>query len=529
MNWLHMGEAIKINALKYPDKLAVKDENQSLTFKEYDIRTNKLANGLLKRGLKKGDKIAVLLNNCIEFMEIYGAAAKAGLIIVPLNFRLLPADLYWIVRNAEVKMVMVQHRYYDITIESWDIIIEYGLENLQHVLIGDIPVEDNWSYYKDILEDGEAQYPSIQVDPEDTWVLLYTSGTTGKPKGVVRSHRSYIAFFLINATEFSFTPNDYGLVLMPLSHVNSTFYGFVFTYIGASLYVHIEFQFNPEDVLRILSDEKITFTSMIPTHFNLILCLPDELKAKYNLSSIKSLLTSSAPATKKMKDEVMELFKGTRLFEAYGSTEAGLVTLLRPEDQFKKAGSIGLECIGTDRIRILDPDTRKPVADGEIGELFSRGPMQHTQYHKLPEKTEESMDHNFFSAGDMVKRDEDGYLYLVDRKSNMIITGGEHVFPSEVQKTIVNHPSVLECAVIGLQDYKWGESVTAICVLTSNIDISENLSEEIIEHCKNNLARFKVPKKVFFIDYDDVPRTGSGKIIHRILRERYNNLLADCE
>ncbi|MHA2388015.1 MAG: AMP-binding enzyme [Candidatus Hodarchaeales archaeon] len=129
----------------------------------------------------------------------------------------------------------------------------------------------------------------------------------------------------------------------------------------------------------------------------------------------------------------------------------------------------------------------------------------------------------------MAKRDEDGYLYLVDRKSNMIITGGEHVFPSEVQKTIVNHPSVLECAVIGLQDYKWGEAVTAICVLTSNVSISENLTEEIIELCKNNLARFKIPKKVFFIDYDDVPRTGSGKIIHRILRERYNNLQADCE
>jgi acyl-CoA synthetase (AMP-forming)/AMP-acid ligase II len=504
-----MGEAIKINAIKYPEKLAVKDENRSLTFKEYDIRTNKLANGLLKRGLRKGDKIAVLLNNCIEFMEIYGAAAKAGIIIVPLNFRLLPADLYWIVRNAEVKMVMVQHRYYDITIESWNLIIKYGLENLKHVLIGDIPVKENWIYYKDIIEEGEAQYPSIQVDPEDTWILLYTSGTTGKPKGVIRSHRSYIAFFLINAAEFSFTPDDYGLVLMPLSHVNSTFYGFVFTYIGASLYVHIEFQFNPEEVLRILTEEKITFTSMIPTHFNLILCLPDEVKAKFNL--------------------VMELFKGVRLFEAYGSTEAGLVTLLRPEDQFKKAGSIGLECIGTDHIRILDPDTRELVPDGEIGELFSRGPMQHTEYHKLPEKTEESMDNGFFSAGDMARRDSDGYLYLVDRKANMIITGGEHVFPSEVQKIVCNLPYVLECAVIGLQDYKWGESVTAICVLTSSIKASDNLEEKIVEHCKTHLARFKVPKKVFFIDYEDVPRTGSGKIIHRVLRERYNNLLTDCE
>ncbi|MHA2030697.1 MAG: class I adenylate-forming enzyme family protein, partial [Candidatus Kariarchaeaceae archaeon] len=499
MNWLHLGEILKVNAHKYPNKLAVKDKNRSLTFREYDIRTNMLANGLLKRGLKKGDKIAVLLNNCVEFMEIYGAAAKAGIIIVPLNFRLLPADLYWIVRNAEVKMVMVQDRYYDITIESWDLIIEFGLDNLQHVLIGDIPVLENWSYYRDILEEGEEHYPSIQVNSEDTWILLYTSGTTGKPKGVVRSHRSYISFFLINATDFSFTPDDYGLVLMPLSHVNSTFYAFVFTYIGASVYVHLEYEFNPEEVLQIFEKERITFTSMIPTHYNLILCLPDEILKKYDLSSFRSLLTSSAPATKKMKHEVMALFKGVRLFEAYGSTEAGLVTLLRPEDQFKKAGSIGMECTGTDTIKILDSNTRRPVSDGEIGELFSRGPMQHTEYHKLPEKTLESMEDGFFSAGDMAKRDEDGYLYLVDRKANMIITGGEHVFPSEVQKTICEIPSVLECAVIGLQDYKWGESVTAICVLAPDFEATEDLADEIMDYGKKNLASFKVPKKVFFI------------------------------
>jgi acyl-CoA synthetase (AMP-forming)/AMP-acid ligase II len=525
MNWLNLGEILRVNALKYPNKLAVKDKSRSLTFKDYDSRTNMLANGLLKRGLRKGDKIAVLLNNCVEFMEIYGAAAKAGLIIVPLNFRLLPADLYWIVRNAEVKMVMVQDRYYEITIDSWDLIIEFGLDTLQHVLIGDLPVTENWSYYSDIIREGEDQYPSTKVDPEDTWILLYTSGTTGKPKGVVRSHRSYISFFLINAAEFSFTPNDYGLVLMPLSHVNSTFYAFVFTYIGASVYVHLEYQFNPEEVLQIFENEKITFTSMIPTHYNLILCLPDEILEKYDLSSIRSLLTSSAPATKKMKYEVMELFKGVNLFEAYGSTEAGLVTILRPEDQFKKAGSIGLECIGTDTIRLLDPNTRKPVADEKIGELFSRGPMLHTEYYKLPEKSIESIENGFFSAGDMAKRDKDGYLYLVDRKANMIITGGEHVFPSDVQKVICELNSVVECAVIGLKDYKWGESVTAICVLASEIENPDEAKNEIINHCKSNLARFKVPKQVFFIKYEDVPRTGSGKIIHRILRDQYNKLI----
>jgi acyl-CoA synthetase (AMP-forming)/AMP-acid ligase II len=522
LSWLHLGETIKINATKYPNKLAVKDINRSLTNKEYDERTNKLANGLLKRNLRKGDKIAVLSNNSIEFMQIYAAAAKAGLIIVPLNFRLLPRDLYWIVRNAEVKMVMVEARYYDITIKSWDIIIEFGLDSLDHVVIGNIPVAENWTYFEDIIRDGEDNYPSVKVDPEDPWILLYTSGTTGRPKGVVRSHRSYISFFLINATEFSFTPEDYGLILMPLSHVNSTFYSFVFTYIGAPVYVHLEYGFNPEEVLEIFDKEKITFTSLIPTHYNLILSLPDEIKEKYDISSVKTLLTSSAPATKKMKYGVMELFKGVRLFEAYGSTEAGLVTILRPEDQFKKVGSIGKECIGSDQIRLLDPDTRNPVALGEIGELFSRNPMQMSGYYKLAEKTAGSMDGEFFSAGDMAKKDEDGYYYLVDRKANMIITGGEHVFPSEVEKIITSHEAVLECAVVGLQDPKWGEAVTAICALTSDSEPSKSLAQDIREFCRDKVPRFKVPKQVIFIDYDEIPRTGSGKIIHRILRDRYN-------
>jgi acyl-CoA synthetase (AMP-forming)/AMP-acid ligase II len=280
-------------------------------------------------------------------------------------------------------------------------------------------------------------------------------------------------------------------------------------------------------VLKILDHEKITFTSLIPTHFNLILTLPEEVKKKYDLSSIRSLLTSSAPATKVMKYGVMELFKEVKLFEAYGSTEAGLVTILRPEDQLKKVGSIGKECIGSDQIRILDPDTREPVILGEIGELFSRSPMQMTSYYKLAEKTAASMDDDFFSAGDMAKADEDGYYYLVDRKANMIITGGEHVFPSEVEKTLTDHPTVLECAVVGLQDLKWGEAVTAICALVSDGEPSDALAEEIQEYCKERLPRFKVPKQVLFIDHDDIPRTGSGKIIHRVLRERYNDQLQE--
>jgi acyl-CoA synthetase (AMP-forming)/AMP-acid ligase II len=222
-----------------------------------------------------------------------------------------------------------------------------------------------------------------------------------------------------------------------------------------------------------------------------------------------------------MKIDVMKLFNKTKLFEAYGSTEAGLVTLLRPEDQMSKLGSIGKECVGSDCIKLLDED-ENPVGIGEIGELYSRGPQMFDEYYKLPKKTKDSFIGEFFSAGDMAKKDEDGFYTLVDRKANMIISGGEHVYPSEVEKVVVTHPSVVECAVIGLQDYKWGERVTAVCILKRETFPSDELTQELRQFCEDKLARFKIPKQVLYIKSEEMPRTGSGKVIHRLLRERFN-------
>jgi len=520
MTWLNIGEKVRVNAAKYPHKLALKDVRRQLTFKELDERTNKLANGFLRAGLAKCDKIAILSHNSIEFMEVYVAAAKAGVIVVPLNFRLLPDDLSFIIRNSDSKLLLVESSFREPAIKILEKPGNEDLDIIERVLIADEPV-DGWKYYEDLINSGENTNPPVKIKPEDTWIILYTSGTTGRPKGVIRSHRSYTAFFLVNQAEFSFTPQDYGMILMPLSHVNSTFYSFVFTYLGAPVYVQREINFNPEETLQIIDRERITFTSMIPTHYNLILDLPETVKAKYDISSITALLTSSAPATKQMKLEVMDLFKSARLFEAYGSTEAGLVTILRPEDQMSKPGSIGKECIGTDSLKILNEEGN-PVALGEVGELYSRSPQLFDGYYKLPEKTKESFQGEFFSPGDMAKKDQDGFYYLVDRKANMIITGGEHVFPSEVEQVIVTHPLVKECAIVGLRDAKWGEAVTAICVLKDDMMPPPEFAEEIMHYCEGRLARFKKPKHVFFIRSEEMPVTASGKIMHRLLRERFN-------
>jgi acyl-CoA synthetase (AMP-forming)/AMP-acid ligase II len=216
----------------------------------------------------------------------------------------------------------------------------------------------------------------------------------------------------------------------------------------------------------------------------------------------------------------MEYFKNAELWEAYGSTEGGLVTLLRPEEQFEKLGSIGREIFGTDRIRILDED-RNEVPDGEVGELFYRTPMLFKEYLKEPEKTKEAFDGEWSSAGDMVKRDEDGYYTLVDRKANMIITGGENVYPSEVENVVGAHEAIQDIAVIGIPDDKWGEAIKAVVVLNEGYEASEDLAKEILQWCRDKIAGFKRPKTMDFINDEEMPRTPTGKILHRILREKY--------
>jgi acyl-CoA synthetase (AMP-forming)/AMP-acid ligase II len=213
----------------------------------------------------------------------------------------------------------------------------------------------------------------------------------------------------------------------------------------------------------------------------------------------------------------MNYFKGVDFFEIYGSTEAGSVTLLRPEEQLNKVGSIGKEVMGTDRIKLLDEEGNE-VPDGEVGELFARTPEIFTEYWKDPEKTEQSFRGEWFSAGDMAKRDSDGYYYLVDRKANMIITGGENVFPSEVENVVGSHPAVQDVAVIGVPHEKWGEAVKAVLILKEGGETSE---AELISYCKGKIAGYKVPKSVDFIKDEEMPRTATGKILHRILRERY--------
>ncbi len=511
-NWLNLGQIYPVNARKYPSHIAFMDETRSFTFPESNRRVNQISHALLSLGLTKGDKISCYLENCIEICELYVACAKTGIIINPVNFRLVGPEVQFIVDNADSKAMFV-HKEFTSTINK----IKGDLPKVEsYFVIGG--EEKGYEEYESWMAGQSDEEPGMEVLPEDIWILLYTSGTTGRPKGVLRSHESYTAFYLINGCDFHFHSRDVVLTCMPLCHVNTTFFSFTVTYLGGANYIHPAMGFRPRIILDIIQKHEITFLSLIPTHYNLILNEPMEVLKGYELSSIDKLLCSSAPARIEHKKMITELIPGVRLFEGYGSTEAGIVTTLMPHEQLSKPGSIGKESCGTDFVKVLDESGNEcPV--GEVGELYSRGPMMFSGYYKLPEQTAESFKGEHFTAGDMARRDEDDYFYLVDRKKNMIITGGENVYPSEVENVLVDHDAVFDVAVIGLPHEKWGEQVSAVIILKEGKSAT---AEEIMAYCKDKMAGYKRPRDIRFIQPDEMPRTGTGKILHRILRDRFS-------
>lgn len=508
--WLNLGEMLKLNAKKYPNTVALKDRERSFTYPAVNKRVNRLAHSLFAMGLEKGDKVAVLMENSIEIVEIYLATAKTGLTIVPINFRLVGDEVQFIVQNSDAKAMVVQDTFAE-TVDGIRTNLP-GISDDRYIIVGE--KRSGYASYEAFIAGASDAEPDADLAPEDTWILIYTSGTTGTPKGVVRSHASHIAFYLINAIDFGFNEHDVCLNVMPLCHINSTFFTFTFLYLGGSVYVHPAQSFRAEEILEIIEREKVTFISLIPTHYNLILNVSEEAKGK-DVSSIRKLLCSSAPVRRSMKMAIMDFFPGVELYEGYGSTEAGIVTTLKPEDQLRKLGSIGQESLGTDFVKLLD-EAGNEVPTGEVGEIYSRGPMLFDEYYKLPEKTAAAFKGEWFSAGDLGRKDEDGFFTIVDRKDNMIITGGEHVHPSEVEEVLGSHECVFDCAVIGVPDDKWGEKVVAVVIQKDEVD-----KESLIACCRDKMAGYKRPKEIVFISDEEMPRTATGKILHRKLREKF--------
>ncbi len=511
---LSLGQAVTVNASLYPDKIGARDLARSLTFRQWNERSCRLANALLGLGLQKGDRVGILAYNCLEWMELYVAISKAGLIAVPINFRLMGPEIQYILENCDASSLIIQ----DELLERVEPIRgQLAIAEHRYIHLGGEKSPAGYSSYETLISKAPANEPDVQTRPEEAWALMYTSGTTGKPKGAIRTHQGSALLALVTALDQGFSSNDTGLVVMPLCHSNSLWYATLLAFCGASTVVYSRSSFDPEHLLRTLSEERVSFTSLVPTHYIMMLGLPEATKRKYAADSVNKLLISSAPARQETKLAIMNHFKNSSLLEAYGSTEAGWVTLLRPEEQLEKTGSIGRELTFTRRIRLLDENGNE-VPDGEVGELYSCTPYAFDGYWKLPEKTSEAFRGPYLSVGDMARRDEDGFYYLADRKSNMIISGGENVYPSEVENILGDHSKIKDVAVIGVPHEKWGEAVQVVIVLQEGQTATE---AEILVWCKDRIAGYKRPRSVSFITEEEMPRTATGKILHRALRERF--------
>jgi acyl-CoA synthetase (AMP-forming)/AMP-acid ligase II len=514
---LAVSDAIATHARLCPQKVGTRDSKRSMTFAEWDERACRLANGLLGLGLAKGDRVGLLAYNCVEWMEIYVALARAGLVAVPINFRLMSPEISYILSHAEARAVIVQH---DLVDRIEPIRTEVPVPPGNYVHFG-AAAPSGWQAYEALIAVASAQAPLVTVKPEDPFALMYTSGTTGKPKGAIRNHEGNALIALATAVEFRFSRDDTALLVMPMCHANSLYFGLTFMYLGATVVVDDHKSFDPEALLETLAREKVSFTSLVPTHYIMMLGLSAQVKARHDVSSVQKLLISSAPARKDTKLAILNHFRNSGLFELYGSSEAGWVTLLRPEEQIERLGTVGREWAGSGAIKILDPDGQE-VPDGEVGELFSRTAYVFDGYWKNPEKTAEAFRGEWCSVGDMARRDVNGYIQLVDRKSNMIISGGENVYPSEVEAVIGAHPRVKDVAVIGVPHEKWGEAVLAVVVLHEPAPDAKAVEAELLEWCKERMAGYKRPRSIVFMADADMPRTATGKILHRTLRDMFS-------
>jgi fatty-acyl-CoA synthase len=508
---LNISDAVATHARLTPHKIGARDSRRSLTFATLSQRATQLANGLLALGLKKGDRVALLAYNRVEWMEIYAGLARAGLVAVPLNFRLMTAEIDYILDHSGAVAMIVQD---ELTERVEPLREKLKLPSKVFIAMGDQACA-GWTPYEQLLAEAPLDLPPVEVVPTDMSALMYTSGTTGQPKGAIRSHEGSSLIALATALEMGFTPNDTALLVMPMCHANSLYFSHTFTQLGATCVIDDRKSFDPETLLATLAADKITFTSLVPTHYIMMLGLPEAVKAKYDVSAVEKLMISSAPARKDTKLAIMSFFKNGKLYELYGSTEAGWVTLLRPNEQIDRLGSVGREWAGTGAIKLLNHEGQE-VKDGEVGELFSKTPYVFDGYWKNPEKTKEAFACQWCSVGDMALRDQDGYIHLVDRKSNMIISGGENIYPSEVEGVLGAHEKVKDVAVLGVPHDKWGEAVHAFVVLHHQAEATE---EELINWCKTRMAGYKRPQTIAFIKDEDMPRTATGKILHRVLRQ----------
>jgi acyl-CoA synthetase (AMP-forming)/AMP-acid ligase II len=494
-----------------PEKRAIKDARTSVTYSELDSRVNRLAHALRNEGLEPGDNLGVVIPNRLEWGEIMFGCFRAGIVPAGINFKFAPDQAIHAIEAGDIDGIVFESEFLDL-VEA----VERST-SLSRDRVFELGAAPTYRSYEGVLQGSPAAAPTFSGQGTgDPAVMWYTSGTTGQPKPLLWSQRSLINRSFVHGSALGLTDDDYSLLLMPFFHGNSQAYLVTQLYLGGSVYVHRGRDFDPNETLRIMETEGITFTSMVPTHFNQMIHEADV--QGYDLSALDTVLSSSAPLSRAVKKSIVRVMD-CDVVEAYGASEAGMPIMLRPEDQLRKIGSIGTPLPGCNAA-ILDEETLEPVAPGEIGEIYMQTPYGMEGYYGLPEKTDEITierdGYRWVTAGDMGRVDEDGYFYMVNRKNDMIITGGENVYPAHIEETLHQHDAIKDVAVIGVPDDKWGEAVHAVAIPTGSQRPS---IDEIREFCKGRTADYEIPKSIDYVD--ELPRTSTGKIVREDIRETY--------
>ncbi len=503
---VHAG--LKVHAKNRPNDVAVVYGEQSLTFQELYGRVNKLANSLLEIGVRKGDPIALYMRNRIEMMEALYAISTVGAVSIPINYMVEGENLATLLNQSDAKYIFVESEQlekFECIRGRLNTIVERST-----ILIGS-ESEKAYVQYESLMNKGAMEDPGVAVCSSDLFAILFSSGTTSEPKGIMITHEKNVYRILRSAIDWKTGARDVMLITVPIYHAVG--FGLVFRPAILGVKVVITREFDPEATLQTIECQQVSQAFFVPSQYIALLQVP--AFSNYDLRSLQLLVSAGSPLAKEVKKTIVDKF-GCGLLEFFGSSETGAYIIQQPKDVIKKTASVGQQ-VGYMEVRLLD-DNEKDVSIGEEGEFAVRGPLLFCGYYKQADETEKAfLPGGWFKTGDMGKVDEDGFYYLLDRKKDMIISGGVNVYPRDIEQVLYTHPDVLEVAVIGMPDEKWGEAAKAYVVLRESRKQSE---EALITFANSHLANYQKVKELVFLD--TLPRNPSGKILKRQLRKEVN-------
>jgi len=503
---INVGDWIRKWSLLQPHKKILYMEDRPLTCQQVNHRTNQLAHLLLGMGLRKGDRVAVLLHNCNQYLEIFFALSKIGGILVPLNWRLAPPELEFILQDSGARILVFEPEFE----EAAGVVRKaVGISTDETLCLGD-PCPEWARPYEAALLGQSVHEPAVEwaVGDEDPHIIMYTSGTTGTPKGAVLSHRKTF-FNVLNADIFyNLTSQDVMIISRPMFHSGGLLVESApLLYKGGTLILRKRFR--PQEILEAVQKYRVTLLELPATVYQFILQECD--LGQYDLGSIRRYFTGGERIPKAMLREYYR--KGIVISQIFGQTEASTITFLPSEEAVLKIGSVGLPVFHGE-VRIVDKEGRD-VSPGEVGEIIIKGPTLMSGYWNRPDLTAETIRDGWLYTGDLARADEEGFIYIVDREKDMYISGGENVYPAEVEKVLHGHPKIFDVAIVGVPDEKWGEVGKAFVQLKPHEAMTP---EEVIQFLRGKVAKYKIPKHVQFVE--ELPKTASGKIQKFLLKER---------